>query len=384
LAQLLFGKVIKTSITRLELFQACPFAHYLAYGLGLEPRGEYEIQPPNIGNFFHDSLQELMEEAGAAGSRLGAMDRDSLDAMVELIAERQLEKKDHEIFLTSSWYRYLSRNLLRILQSSARAIAYQENQGIFRTQSLEVDFGFDHSRSLPPLTLDIGGGGRIILRGRIDRIDRAVHPETGDAYLRIVDYKSGRNDLSLHEIYHGEKLQLILYMEAALAAFPADNPAGMFYFQIHDPVITAANGPEARDMDMRHGKTINAQSLRGYMLDDREVMKMMDSGYHDSLFLPVGELKSGELSRGSKLLDARDFRMLGSHAKKLLAQSGRRIVNGDISLAPYKSGDKSACDYCPYASVCRFDPAVAGHSYRYLPSLSDEAVRERLNGIGAE
>lgn len=379
LAGKIFGGTIRTSITRLELFQACPFAHYLAYGLALEQRDEYEVQPPNIGNFFHDSLQALMEEVKSAGLRLGELDRGGLDKLVEIITERQLENKSHEIFLSTSWYRTLSSNLLRILQSSARSLAYQESRGSFLTHAMETDFGFDHQDSLPPVVIDIGERGKILLRGRIDRIDRAVHPDTGENLLRIVDYKSGNNDLSLYEVYYGLKLQLILYMEAALEAYPQDRPAGLFYFRVHDPIITAANATEASNADLRMEKTIKAQALRGYLLSDRDVIKMMDSNYGESLFLPVSEKKTGDFGIRSKLIDDRCFRQLGEHGRKILASAGKRIMEGDISLTPYQTKLKTACDYCPYNSVCRFDPGIAGHSYRYLPALPDDVVKERLD-----
>jgi ATP-dependent helicase/nuclease subunit B len=366
LAEKIFGRVIKTSITR-------------AYGLALEPREEYEVQPPEIGNFFHDSLEALMGEVDAQGLFLSALRREELDGLIDAIADRQLEKKDHDIFLTSAWYRSLSDNLRRILRSSARALAWQENQGRFRPQVLEADFGFGRPGSFPPISLDLGGGRQVLLRGRIDRIDRAVHLPTGKPYLRVIDYKSGHTDIALYEIYHGLKLQLTLYMEAALAASPGALPAGMFYYQVHDPVITAANLPEARDEGWLKEKMIKAQALRGYLLREREVAEMMDRDYGKSLFLPVSELKSGDFSKRSKLLDAGGFLLLGNHARLVLKQAGRRLMEGDISLTPYQSGRRTACDYCPYAGVCRFDTAVPGHRYRYLQALPDETVLGRLS-----
>ncbi len=57
-------------------------------------------------------------------------------------------------------------------------------------------------------------------------------------------------------------------------------------------------------------------------------------------------------------------------------------MGGDISLTPYQTGKKNACHYCPYSSVCRFDPAVPGHAYRYLPALADEIVLDKLREGG--
>ena len=380
LAERIFGRLIKTSITRLEQYHACPFAHYLAYGLSLAPREEYEIQPPEIGNFFHDSLEALMEEVHTQGLTLSALSREELKGLVEIIAERQLEKKDHQIFLTTAWYRSLSDNLLRILLRTADVMAWQEGQSHFRTHVLEADFGFDRPESYPPISLSLGADRHILLRGRIDRIDQAMHAPTQTNYIRVVDYKSGQIDLSLHEVYHGLKLQLVLYMEAALAAHPGTKPAGLFYYQVHDPVLTAANLPEARNEQWREEKKIKAQPLRGYVLRDREIVELMDRDYASSLFLPVSVLQSGDFGKRSKLLDAGAFRLIGDHARQKLIRAGQRIMQGDISLAPYQQGKKTACDYCPYTSVCRFDTAVPGHRYRYLPSLPDEVVLDRLAG----
>jgi len=69
--------------------------------------------------------------------------------------------------------------------------------------------------------LDIPGDEPILLRGKIDRIDRNEH--TGD--WRIIDYKTGDNPRSPHEVHHGRKripddlqwedLQLPLYHHLA-------------------------------------------------------------------------------------------------------------------------------------------------------------------------
>lgn len=53
------------------------------------------------------------------------------------------------------------------------------------------------------------------MRGRIDRIDRFDSGES--VYLRVVDYKSSAQKLDPARINIGMQLQLLLYLEAALA-----------------------------------------------------------------------------------------------------------------------------------------------------------------------
>ena len=376
LAERLFGRVIKTSITRLELFQACPFAHFLAYGLKLEPRQEYEVRPPEIGNFFHDSLEALLKESQARQKELSSLSAPELDAWVDQVVERQLAQKSHEIFLTSAWYRTLSLRLGRILRSAAGAIAFQEGQGRFRPLAMEAAFGVDLPDSLAPIRLDLGAGREILLRGRIDRIDHFYSPENKAEYLRIVDYKSGYRDMRLWEVYYGLKLQLVLYLEAALAAREGSRPAGMFYFQLKDPVVKAPNSlalnTEGEELARQ---ALKEQKLRGYLLRDKEIAAAMDRDFGKSLFLPVALSRSGEFSDRSNLCSSEEFRLLGDYSQQLLRQAGRRLMAGDIRLSPYKAGRReSACTYCEYRAVCRFDPLIDGHRYRNLRMDKDDEV----------
>jgi ATP-dependent helicase/nuclease subunit B len=341
----------------------------------------YEIRAPEIGKFFHDSMEALLQDIHAQKRQLGAMEQVELENRINRIADEQFQRKDYEIFQTTAWYRLLADNLRRILRSSASAMAFQEKQGDFLPQFYELAFGFDEQGGAPPISINLGGGRRILLRGRVDRIDRAVHPLTGEEFLRIVDYKAGATSLALHELYYGLKLQLILYMRAALASLPQSKPAGMFYFRVHDPLMAAENVLEAQDAGWLEEMAVKSHALKGYLLADKEVTALMDRDYAASRFLPVRTLKSGDFSKASKVLTQADFQLLGDYSQRVLRQAGESLMAGDISLKPYRTGARTACDYCLYRSVCRFDQAIPGHSFRYLPEMSDETALTKMAGF---
>ena len=52
-----------------------------------------------------------------------------------------------------------------------------------------------------------------------------------------------------------------------------------------------------------------------------------------------------------------------------LREAGQDILMGNVDLKPYKQGNRTACDYCPYHAVCGFDTKTAGYGYRKLLSL---------------
>ena len=46
-------------------------------------------------------------------------------------------------------------------------------------------------------------------------------------------------------------------------------------------------------------------------------------------------------------LSERVFEKIGEYADS--------IIDGNTNIKPYKKGDRNACMYCPYVSVCGFD-----------------------------
>ena len=53
---------------------------------------------------------------------------------------------------------------------------------------------------------------------------------------------------------------------------------------------------------------------------------------------------------------------------------GREILDGNIAASPYKNGQKTACDYCPYHSVCGFDLKTDGYQFRRFDKLDPEEI----------
>ena len=66
-AKALYGSILQGSVTRLEQFASCAYAHFLKYGLELLERQEYELEAVDMGNLFHESIDRcfgVMKERG--------------------------------------------------------------------------------------------------------------------------------------------------------------------------------------------------------------------------------------------------------------------------------------------------------------------------------
>src|SRR5699024_3884263 len=107
-----------------------------------------------------------------------------------------------------------------------------------------IELGFGYKDELAPIKIPLSKDRELILRGRIDRVDKAE--QDGNLYLRIIDYKSSDYQLSLEDVYYGLSLQMLTYLHVILLQSEKwlgmqASPAGVLYFHIHDAMVKDAN-----------------------------------------------------------------------------------------------------------------------------------------------
>ena len=67
----LFGSTLLGSVSRLEQYASCAYAHFLQYGLYLKEREDYSFEAVDMGNLFHGVLEifgEKLKEKAIPGS----------------------------------------------------------------------------------------------------------------------------------------------------------------------------------------------------------------------------------------------------------------------------------------------------------------------------
>ena len=63
----IYGNELENSVTTLENYASCAYAHFLQYGLELAPREENEIRNPDLGIILHKALELFATELNAGG-----------------------------------------------------------------------------------------------------------------------------------------------------------------------------------------------------------------------------------------------------------------------------------------------------------------------------
>jgi len=373
-SRLLYGDRLIASVSRMERFVACPFRHFASHGLRLRERRLYRVDAPDIGQLFHAALRQTTEKLlaeGPAGQSLARWQQEAAAAV-----ERLLPKVQSQILLSSLRHQAMARKLKEIVARASAMLGEHARLSAFRPVGLEVSFGPDGV--LPPLSLDLGNGRRMDIVGRIDRVDAAETDE--GLLLRVLDYKSSAMKLKLDEVAHGLSLQMLTYLDVVVSHAPSwlgrpAEPAGVLYFHVHNPLLHCANGMSPSEAERAMRKEFRMQGL---VLANGEAVRLMDESLAaegKSSVIPVEFKKDGSFSARSQVADSGQWNVLRKSVRNSIRRIGRRIVEGDVSISPYRLDKRSPCAQCEYRPVCQFDALIEGNRYHPLMKPSS---REQL------
>lgn len=379
LGRLLYGRPLRTSVSGVEKFRACPFAHFLSHGLKLRERAEFKLDAPDVGQFFHAALKLFGDRVREQGMEWGRLTREQCRNMAGEVVDLLAPRLQSEILLSSARSRYITGKLRRIVQRAAQVLCEHSRRGRFQPVGLELYFG--PGGELPAVTFTLRDGSEMVLTGRIDRVD-AVQGESG-VYLRVIDYKSGKITLDLPDIYHGLRLQLLTYLDVALqhaqklAGEGESLPGAVLYFRIDDPLIKTDGGiPQEEELEK---KLLQELRMTGMVLADPTVVKLMDNEMGaDSDLIPVRIKKDGSFAARSSVFTREQFNLLRAFLRAQLTAAGSDIIDGVVDIAPLRRGTVRSCRYCPFKPVCQFDILMEGNTYKNVPLEDRETIWGKL------
>lgn len=376
----IYPRKLNASVSRLEMYYRCSYQHFAQYGLGLQERRTYKLDAPDIGQLFHEALKKIAEWIQKAGKDFSQLTKQDAGNYANKAVKSLAPILQHQILHSSKRYEYIQRKLEEVIARAAHVLSEQARLSGFSPVGLEVGFG--ENEQLSPLTMQLPNGYELILRGRIDRVDKSIVGD--DLYLRIIDYKSSEKKLNLVEVYYGLALQMLAYLDVVLQSSEnwlglKASPAGVLYFHVHNPFIS---GKKAISDDELDDELFKKYKMNGLLLADQEVFRLMDKATDSgaSPIVPAGLTKAGEFTKTSNIASKDTFNQLEGHIHMLMQEAGLDITSGGVHLNPYELQDRVACTYCPFSSVCQFDPQVGSNEFRKLTKMKDNEVLGKLTG----
>ncbi|MED4403120.1 helicase-exonuclease AddAB subunit AddB [Metabacillus fastidiosus] len=375
----LYGKHIQGSVSRMEQFNSCAFAHFASHGLKLKERQVFKLEAPDIGDMFHAALKHISDRLHQLKLDWKTLTKDQCEKLSIDAVEKLAPKLQREILLSSNRHHYIKRKLQKIVARASTVLSEHAKASGFAPIGLELGFG--KGGELPPMHFTLPNGCTMEVIGRIDRVDKA--DSSRGTLLRIVDYKSSDKSLQLTEVYYGLALQMLTYLDIVISNSKLwlgmeTTPAGVLYFHVHDPIVSANSLLDEEDLDDEIFKKFK---MKGLLLGDEEAIQLMDQQLQPggtSKIVSARLLKKGGLGTSSSITSEEEFHILRNFVRNEFQKIGTHITDGIIDIAPYKLKDKTPCTYCAYKSVCQFDESLEENNYRALKNEKKEDVLEKM------
>ena len=307
----IYNDKLTISASQLENYFKCPFYYFVNNILKIKPDIENDIQSLDVGNILHEILFVYYKKNKQVGD-------------VYEFCKTQIFKivdQDERLKLNAN-----SPILINLIDEAVRVINglnYIDQNSLFKPMYFEYEFSGESALHLKDIDLV----------GKVDRID------CYNDNLRVVDYKSGKAEASLKELFYGNKLQLFLY-SVAIENSIKKHTIGGFYLPLHNAYT--------RDVT-------NTYSLKGFFENDSEIVHAFDARLQPgdkSDIINVNMNKSYLASRtsGYKELSQDEMDDMKKYAIQVSNNAIEEIKSGYIMPSP--SDISKPCDYCPYIHIC--------------------------------
>ncbi len=391
---------IRISPSTFENYSRCPFRFFVQMGLSPQERRIYEMASREVGDIYHECLERLMNNLSSdgkavndAGSRWQTTTEDDIKKLTgDIFTEIA---RDYRSGLASSGpvEMFRTKQMKEIICENAWAAVKHVRLGNVKSIELEQAFSSKEGAAYPAIEIETNVGKeektKVSVVGKIDRIDMLE----GDL-IKIIDYKSGIQELSCEDVKTGWKIQLMLYLKATEKGRKTAKPAGVFYYNINPKLFGAPSGnasktiadikaaleKEADEFNLKYrgeyameGLIVNSDdAVKGIVgepasaarsikvLNHAKWEKVMD----DSTNPPTEKYEY----QGSSVLTPAEFENLQKEFDEAIKKLCDNLASGKIEARPKRQRKakspsapiKSGCDYCPYNSICRFDKRLPG------------------------
>ena len=372
----LYGNTLKTSISRLEKYKSCAFSYYLKYGLKLKEESSFKVESVDTGNFMHDVIDSFFERLEELELNVKKITDEQIREITEEIVEEKLNLKKYDIFSSIPKYKVLAQRLKKVVVNSMKYIVNSLKYSEFEVLGHELEF--KEGKEYSPITFTLSDGKKVEITGKIDRVD--IAKTTDGKYIRIIDYKSSIKNINLNEVLAGLQLQLLTYLDATCKEEDV-LPAGVFYFNLIEPILNANSDLEEEQIEQELKKQFKMQGL---ILADSKIVKKMDTNLESgsSNIVPAYITKDGQVSEKPNTLNQKQFENLQKYMEKIIKQISEEILSGNIAIEPYyrMRDKKTPCEYCEYKAICGFNQTTK-NNYKYIANLPKDVVLEEMKKV---
>jgi ATP-dependent helicase/nuclease subunit B len=363
----LLGGVTSVSASQLETYGSCPFRHFVEYVLVPAEWREHGVEATDAGKFLHAAMERFSQRLALLKFDVSALSEADIALIMNKESQDLAIEFDYGVLGSSAKLQWTGTNLAKICSAAAVSFSRQLKNGAFVPFGQEIRFG---KGSMPAAPILLDDGSFSFMQGRIDRLDVCSMPE--EDWLRVIDYKSGKNSIDVYDAINGIDTQTWLYMVALQTLWSklrqkAARATGAYIFPLINPWVD-----DGLDEEKKRREELR---LKGWCLKEDRVITAMDSVTSGGR----SELFNFNASRGSGVYEetvvSAALNIVAANAKKSIGE----IKHGHIAALPWRSGKNTACETCTWSALCKVD-VHEGRRYRQL--LDKDTIDKMLGKTG--
>ncbi len=338
LSKQLFFKNGSVSASQLESYFSCPFKHFARYGLKLKERKSFAFDQRDVGNFCHKAVEKFVAQFVGIPyeEEFGRADRFVEENFDKILLEENLQEKLDLVFEKEGLIKFLKFQLKTILNSVELELKNSCYQPLLLEEKVKQKL--------------FGG---LVFTGKIDRVD------VSGEFFRIIDYKTGKPQSLVKDLYYGDKLQLFLY-SIPIQEKLKKHCGGVFYFDCRFDYE-----------EQGQGKCI----LKGLAENLDENLLLFDKNLQErgkSSILQLALSSSKTKSFIGNAVAKRSLNFYQTYALKIAQKACDEICQGFKQPKP----DEKACENCPFGSFCHYQKTFGTR----IKNFSEEVFKEKDDG----
>jgi ATP-dependent helicase/nuclease subunit B len=322
---LCFGDTLWLSQSTVQSFVQCPYSYFCSTFLEPRERETVRVDAADSGTFLHYLMEQFLRRCLDEEGTFHLPKEEEVEPLADRLVNGYLRNLSAATPVGLRTLHVFSR-LRALTLTLLRDILHELSHSRFSPRAFELHIGGKSPDSPPPYEIKLDEGRRILMTGKIDRVD--FYRRGDDIFLRVIDYKSSAHDISLDELRHGLNLQLMIYL-FALCRPDHIRPAGALY-------VAAAETA---------GKPTPDRA--GLLVGDVDLLAAMNDELDPKYLAGISQTKNGALS-GKALTNAEALADLERDIRETLMRIGRDMLSGRAPRTP--SAD--ACRYCSIKQAC--------------------------------
>lgn len=187
----------------------------------------------------------------------------------------------------------------------------------------------------------------VTFKGFVDKI--MYKKNSNNTLVSIIDYKTGKTDISLNNIKYGLGMQLPMYLYLIKKSEMFNNPK-IVGFYLQNVLSYDEKASKTKSLEQRK---LEGLKLNGYSTDDESALAIFDASYEDSIYIKSMKKTKNGFGPYAKIVTDNKVEEIVKIVDDKINEAVSDIEDAKFNINPkIVDGKNKSCTFCEYRDIC--------------------------------